>query len=358
MYGLESEANRLDNELVSTKHNGFKCISCKKSNSQQRVAAMHYNDMINIKTRYETLFDVNVEDETKFENKPWKLKDLLLNQKVNDSKLFTAVEQGAGKAFQNVHIMLNPKVKNIAIKWIVNNYNKIEFKFESEHKTSIDVTKHQKDVEHNEDLREFLAPVLQSKEATQMKKYGRKIKTYAQAIGLKCDETKDATKSTQTIEKNTYGSVHSNNAKKNRELENTIKEMNEQILKLKQIIETLCEAIQDEKVKNQVEESLNKLKSPTQPEKIEEINNEKIDQGKESMGHLCSRRSTKLTVLNRESEKNLKIKGKSGKRKEHPLSLSYNSNADDKAGTLCNNYYKVGLEAMNRRKMMHLGTNE
>ena len=140
---------------------------------------MHYNDIINIKIRYETLFDVNVEDETKFENKPWKLKDLLLNQKVNDRKLFNAVEQGAGKVLQNVHIMLNPKVKNIAIKWIVNNYNKIEFKFESEHKTSIDVTKHQKDAEYNEDLREFLAPVLQSKEAIQMKKYGRKIKTYA-----------------------------------------------------------------------------------------------------------------------------------------------------------------------------------
>ena len=63
VYGLEAEANRIDIELVTQKYKGFKYISHERSNSQQRITAMYYNNMINIKARYEILFNANVEDE-------------------------------------------------------------------------------------------------------------------------------------------------------------------------------------------------------------------------------------------------------------------------------------------------------
>ena len=77
----------------------------------------------------------------------------------------------------NIQIILNPKVKNIARKWVVNNYHKIEFKYESEFKTSIDTDEYQQKEEYNKDLQEFLAPVLQSKEVMKMKKYRSRVET-------------------------------------------------------------------------------------------------------------------------------------------------------------------------------------
>ena len=144
------------------------------------------------------------------------VKRFLLEQKVNNSKLFIAVEQGAGKSSNNVQIMLNPKVKNIARKWIFDDHQKIEFNYESEFKTSIDTNECQQKEEHNEDLRKFLAPVLQSKEAMKMKKCGSRMKTYDQAICLKCDETSEATKNgKQPKDKNKQGKDNNNNKKKN-----------------------------------------------------------------------------------------------------------------------------------------------
>ena len=39
--------------------------------------------------------------------------------------------------------------------------------------------------EYNDELREFLKLTLESKEAAKNKKYGKSMKTYAQALGIK-----------------------------------------------------------------------------------------------------------------------------------------------------------------------------
>ena len=197
-------------------------------------------------------------------------------------------------------------------------------------------------------------PVLQSKEAMKMKKHGSRMKTYAQAIGLKSDETLEATKNgKQPKDKNKQGKDNNNNKKKNSDLENAIKDMKEQTLKLKQIIEILCTTIQDEKVKNKAFESLNQIKQSTPIGKVENLNHKPLEQEKERNRTKIS----KLTALNKEIEHDLKKKGNSGKRKERPPGTSYNSNEDEKAGTSSNNYYEVGLEAVNRRKTKHLSKN-
>ena len=44
------------------------------------------------------------------------LKNFLLEQKDKEDKIFIVVEQGVGKAYFNIQIVLNPKVKNKARK--------------------------------------------------------------------------------------------------------------------------------------------------------------------------------------------------------------------------------------------------
>lgn len=79
VYGLEDEANRIDMELLCKKHSGFPYVSCKRSTMQQRIAAMHCNDVINVKSRYEILFNASVADKVLFNEKEGMLKEILLN---------------------------------------------------------------------------------------------------------------------------------------------------------------------------------------------------------------------------------------------------------------------------------------
>ena len=102
----------------------------------------------------------------------------------------------------------------------------------------VDANEYQKNKEYNDDLREFLALVLQSEEAVKMKKYGKRVKSYVQVIGL---QYKAPSEKIQEVNEKSNNKKEKKNKKQ--ELENTIKEMSKQIKALKQIVEMLCTSI-------------------------------------------------------------------------------------------------------------------
>ena len=81
-------------------------------------------------------------------------------------------------------MVLNPRVINKAKQWIVEEYRSVIFKYPNENKTSVNKEEFSRNTKHNEDLKNFLQLILQQKGAEKVKKYGKKMKSYAQALGM------------------------------------------------------------------------------------------------------------------------------------------------------------------------------
>ena len=62
VHAIVKDAAKIDKKLVEAKFKGFRCLSHKLSDSDQRLAAMHNNDMINVKARFETLHNTNLKE--------------------------------------------------------------------------------------------------------------------------------------------------------------------------------------------------------------------------------------------------------------------------------------------------------
>ena len=99
--------------------------------------------------------------------------------------LFLAVEQEAGKYENNVMVIINPRTSRKSKQWLVNEYPKLNFCKQKKHKTSVNEEKYKVDSEYNEELQEFLRPTLESKAAKKTKIFGKSMKPYAQALGIK-----------------------------------------------------------------------------------------------------------------------------------------------------------------------------
>ena len=91
-----------------------------------------------MKSSFELLHNVHLEDEVTCEGKLTMLIELLMEQEINGDKLFIAMEQGTGLAKDNVKVILNPKIKHNARKWLVESYPTITFQHPTEKNTSVD----------------------------------------------------------------------------------------------------------------------------------------------------------------------------------------------------------------------------
>ena len=103
------------------------------------MAAMHSNEMINVKAKFETLHGVHLNDIVQYEGKSSTLNALIKGIQSNNINLFLAAEQGTGKGKENVLIVINPKAKSKAIKWLMEDYPAVIFKEGNEISTSINV---------------------------------------------------------------------------------------------------------------------------------------------------------------------------------------------------------------------------
>ena len=110
IFAVEDEAQSIDQILHKTAFEGFQYLSFKLNDSSARISAMHANELINVRVRFETLYGAKVNDAVIKDGKEIRLDSLLKDQKVNNIPLFNTVEQGSGKASLDVHIVLNPRV--------------------------------------------------------------------------------------------------------------------------------------------------------------------------------------------------------------------------------------------------------
>ena len=86
VHALEDEAANIDEQMCETTFTGFKHLSFKLNQSLVRIAAMHANDMQNVKARFETLYGAKIDDEACKDGKQGKLEELLREQKVEKNR--------------------------------------------------------------------------------------------------------------------------------------------------------------------------------------------------------------------------------------------------------------------------------
>ena len=73
---------------------------------------------------------------------------------------------------------------------MVDKYSKLIFQNERNIETLVNPEEFNADIKYNESLREFLSPTLQQNEVQKVKKFRKKIKIYAQVLGIKSPQEK------------------------------------------------------------------------------------------------------------------------------------------------------------------------
>lgn len=278
IYATENEAEKIDKKLKNMKSKRYRYLSYRLNTSEDRMGAMHYNDVINIKARYETLIDASLDESIMIESKRQEtLESRLMSVQDGNDKLFLAVEQGVGTYENNITVIINPKKIKKAKQWIVNDYPKLQFQETKERKSSINEEQYKNNNEYNEELREFLRPVLESKEAKQSKVFGKSMKSYAQALGIKQYSEERRVNEKKTNEKK----------RKNEEQmqqENNLKEvivaLQNQVKQLKDLIITISETLPiNEEQKNSIIQEVNQMKEiqvPQSEDNVENVKQKKI----------------------------------------------------------------------------------
>ena len=250
-------------------------MSYRLSTANQRLAAMHSNEMINIKSRFETLHQVRLHDKVAYEENVCALKDLLLTVEDQGMKLFLAAEQGSGKHDGDVNVILNPKVKGSSRKWLIETYPIISFDYQCSKCTSVNVEKYVAKEKYDNDLKEFLKPILQQKDALKVKGYGKKFKTYAQVVGADMSSKghqNTKLKNNQDIakerEREKYQNKNEKDAEiieKDKEIENLRKIINEMKVQMEQMTEVIGKICEDhfgsDVQKDAVMQKLNKIRN-------------------------------------------------------------------------------------------------
>ena len=73
VHAIEKEANQIDLQLTMINTPTCQYLSFKHSSAEERMVAMHANEMINFKAQYKTLYNINLETEVMYEYKTIKL---------------------------------------------------------------------------------------------------------------------------------------------------------------------------------------------------------------------------------------------------------------------------------------------
>ena len=364
MHAIEQNAKEIDKILHSTMFKHFKHVSCRLSAPKQRLAAMHSNEMINIKSRFETLCQVSLHDKVVYEENVCALKDLLLSVEDQGIKLFLAAEKGSGKHDGDANVILNPKVKGSSRKWLIEKYPIMSFDYQCSKRASVNVEKYVAKERHDNDLKEFLQPILQQKDALKVKGHGKKLKTYAQVVGVDMSSKGNQTaqpKPNQNITKERERNKNQNKDEKDAEikekdkeiddLKKIINEMKAQMEKMTEVIIKVCEdQFGSDMQKDAVMQKLNEIRNlkSTGNEIQQEEENAESNQSDNEMQNLSKNRN-EVKIKKKEYES----KGK--RKKETNGQLTWK---ESDASGLLSYYVNCGAQHKNRRLEKQMKTNE
>ena len=95
VYAVLLQKEKVDSDLIVLKFRNSKnlrYISFKESSPDIWLYVLHINEMNNVETRFESLFNTRVEDRVKFEEKIEILRDIILSLKYNKAQLFIGVK--------------------------------------------------------------------------------------------------------------------------------------------------------------------------------------------------------------------------------------------------------------------------
>ena len=93
----------------------FQYLSFKHSSVEERITAMHVNKLINIKARYKTLYNVNVDQTVKYEENKKKLGQILKGANHNGCLLFLVIENGSSIKVADVYMVIKIKYTLIIV---------------------------------------------------------------------------------------------------------------------------------------------------------------------------------------------------------------------------------------------------
>ena len=104
-------------------------------------------------------------------------------------------------------------------------------------------------------------------------KYGKKIKSYAQALGINVETEAEQKNESKTSTKNANKEIVEEKNKD--ELKNVIESMKNQIIELKNIIQTMCDSIaKDDDVKQQCLDKMNQMRETPVNDKEQKLKDE------------------------------------------------------------------------------------
>ena len=95
-----------------------KCVSFKRTDSKVKLGTLCFNNMKNAEARHEALEDIHVMDNFMVGNETQNVNDYLLALVAEDMTLFAAVEQGSRKMSTSLIVIVVPKAKLAARKWM------------------------------------------------------------------------------------------------------------------------------------------------------------------------------------------------------------------------------------------------
>ena len=340
VYAIEKEAENIDAQLKRLKSKRYRYLSYKFHSSDERMGAMHYNDVINVKARYETLIDASLNEKIKNESSMQEtLESILMKVQNGNDNLFLAVEQGVGKYENNITVIINPKTIRKTKQWIVNEYPKLDFEDKHDRRSSINEQEYKMNKECDEELCEFLRPVLESKEAKKNKVFGKNMKSYAQALGIQQynEEAKQVEKKTKDKKTTKINKI----TNENKYLNEVIETLQLQVKKLTEVIMKMSEIVViDEEKKNNILNEVNQISEVQVIQMTHDSEQEKTNA------------STKK-VNNQLTDKE--------KRKVRSITPMYQNNDNEESGNFdsYNQWYKEeGIQVIKRPRNTYQNKNE
>ena len=255
VHATQESAAQFD-KMLDVKSKRFRHMSCKRSTSDSRLAAMHFNEMANRRGRYETLFNASLKEKLIIENEgEVTFESYLMSLKDGDQKLFIATEQGAGKYQNDVTVIINPKANKSAKHWIVNDYPRLQFVESKERMSTVNEDKYEDTSKCNEELIVFLKPTLESRDAAKNKTFGKNMKSHAQALG-----TKKCNNPPSQVEKKDGNKSKKNKTSIGEDAKQIVASLQDQVKQLKELVLQLTKSmVGDENLRNNAVQTIENM---------------------------------------------------------------------------------------------------
>ena len=115
IHSIKSPNNKVDFKLrkLSTENKShIKYVSFKNSSKADKISGLQLNRLINVKTKYEQMEDLQVLAEAEFDGQEMIVAQIVIKAQINGVFIFNGIEQGLGANENNVYVYFKPSMTN------------------------------------------------------------------------------------------------------------------------------------------------------------------------------------------------------------------------------------------------------